>query len=285
MNSHIRPADPHGATAPATVIPPHARENTPRRSEGFNLLDGTNPVARIAALAIFTTPLFISIDLVSATVAVGFTVLFAWLCRTPVKELLYRGIPIFIALPFSGLSMALYGRPEGTSYFRWGWIHVTDNSLVLAAAIMIRILAVAFPAIIFLRHMDPADLGDGLAQVAKLPNRFVIGAVAAFRLGTLFTRDWKALGRSRRSRGLSDDGALVRFSGMFFALLVVALRRGGKLATAMEARGFGAPGQRSFARISRLHGRDWLLMFLAATAAAVSIGVAVATGYFKFLGV
>ena len=267
------------------VIPPHARENKPAPETGFNLLDGTNPVARIAALAIFTTPLFVSIDLVSATVAVGFTVMFAVLCRTPVKELAVRGIPIFIALPFSGISMALYGRPEGASYFHWGWIHVTDNSVTLAAAIMVRIVAVAFPAIIFLRSMDPTDLGDGLAQVTKLPNRFVIGAVAAFRLGTLFTRDWKALGRARRSRGLTDDGALVRFSGMFFGLLVVALRRGGKLATAMEARGFGAPGQRSFARVSKLHSRDWVLMGLAAVCAAVSIVVAVATGYFKFLGV
>ena len=43
---------------------------------------------------------------------------------------------------------------------------------------------------------------------------------------------------------------------MAFVLLVFAVRRGTKLAMAMEARGFGADVPRTWARPSRLHSRD-----------------------------
>ena len=71
---------------------------------------------------------------------------------------------------------------------------------------------------------------------------------------------------SRRARGIGDHGAIRRFATMAFALLVLAIRRGSKLATAMEARGLrlrhpahvGArvPGRRARCRAPRDRRRD-----------------------------
>ena len=89
------------------------------------------------------------------------------------------------------------------------------------------------------------------------------------------------LGLARRARGLGDDGPLGRLRdllGRVFALLVLAVRRATTLATAMEARGFGVTPRRTWARPSRLHARDavvvgyGLVVAVGATAAGVAAG-------------
>ena len=71
---------------------------------------------------------------------------------------------------------------------------------------------------------------------------------------------------------------------MSFSLLVVALRRGTKLATAMEARGFGAPGLRTWGRTSTIGWRDAVVLMIAALISTAAIAVAVYAGTFRFLG-
>jgi energy-coupling factor transport system permease protein len=70
---------------------------------------------------------------------------------------------------------------------------------------------------------------------------------------------------------------------MAFALLVLSIRRGAKLATAMEARGFGAPGERSWARTSTFGGREWALMAVGLAIALVAVVAAVVTGAWNFI--
>lgn len=74
-----------------------------------------------------------------------------------------------------------------------------------------------------------------------------------------------------------------RFAGQAFALFVLAIRRGTKLATAMEARGFGAPGARTWARPSLLRPRDGVLVLIAAVVAAASVIAALAAGAWTFI--
>lgn len=256
-----------------------------RPDKRINLLRGVNPVSRVLGLIIMTTPLLISIDWVSAAVALAATVIFAPLCGIEFSRLVRRAVPIFIAAPISGISMLLYGEPEGKEYFSFLLATVTDNSVQLAIAITLRVLAVGLPVVVLTADIDPTDLGDGLAQVLKLPSRFVIASVAGVRLVSLFIDDWNALTRARRARGLGDHGTLRRIASQVFALLVFALRRGAKLSTAMEARAFGAPIKRSWARESTLSIRDAFVLFTCVVIACAAIIIAVWTGEFRFLGV
>lgn len=248
-------------------------------------LNTVNPVARIVGLFLMTTPLLISIDWVSAAVALAFAVAAAPLSGLSARQLTARAIPLIVAAPISGISMALYGNPEGREYFSFLLAHVTDNSIALAMAIMLRVLAVGFPVIVLTAGIDPTELGNGLAQVLRLPSRFVLASVAGIRLIGLFIDDWQALSRARRARGLGDHGRIRRVLSQVFALLVFALRRGAKLSTAMEARGFGAPGPRTWWHTSRLLARDTAIIVVCALIAAIAIGVSVWVGEFRFLGV
>ena len=85
---------------------------------------------------------------------------------------------------------------------------------------------------------------------------------------------------SRRARGIGDHGAVRRFATMAFALIVLAIRRGSKLATAMEARGFGADTRRSWARPSTVGWRDGVLIAIAAAVAVSAITVSILVGAF-----
>lgn len=247
-----------------------------------------NPLTRIIIMLIITTPLLLSLDWVSATMSLSITILAALLLGVGPKRIFGVLWPLLLIAPVSGASMLLYGAEGGEVYFEFWLMTISDNSIELSIAIMIRILAVASPVILLARNIDPTRLGDALAQILHFPERFVIGSVAGVRMAGLFHDDWVAMHRARRARGLADRGRIAHFFTMAFGLLVLALRRGGKLATAMEARGFGrAPLQgakRTWARPSRLHSADWQALGAAAVCAAIPVVIAVLVGSWRWFG-
>jgi ABC-type cobalt transport system, permease component CbiQ and related transporters len=242
-----------------------------------------NPVAKLAAVLVTSVVLLATIDWVSAAVALVLECTLLLAARLPTATVLRRTLPLLVAAPLAGLTTVLYGQPSGRSYWQWWMIEVSDGSIALGVATALRILAIGVPAIVLFITIDPTDLADGLAQVLRLPARFVIGALAALRLVGLFVEDWRALELARRARGVADGGAVRRILGQTFALLVLSIRRGSKLATAMEARAFGAPVLRTWARRSRFGGADWSVVLLGVVIAGAAVGVSVATGSWNFV--
>jgi energy-coupling factor transport system permease protein len=104
------------------------------------------------------------------------------------------------------------------------------------------------------------------------------------RLVGLLREDWRYLGYARRARGVADHARLRRALGQSFALLVFALRRGTKLATAMEARGFGAYPDRTWARPSTFGAAEYALVAAGVLIATASIAVSVTYGAWSFIG-
>lgn len=242
-----------------------------------------NPVAKLAAALVVTVTLLLSIDPVSAGVTLVCVAALLPAARLPWRMLWLRTWPLLVAAVLAAAATVLYGRPGGHTYVQWGLVHISDGSLALALAILLRVAAIALPAVVLLSTTDPTDLADGLSQLLHLPARFVLGALAGLRLVGLLLTDWRELSLARRARGVADTGRIRRFFGQSFALFVLAIRRGAKLATAMEARGFGAPGPRTWARPSRLHRRDAVLVAVACGVAAASAAAALAAGTWAFV--
>lgn len=254
------------------------RRPRPARATG---IPGVQPVASLIGVLALGVCLVLSLDVVSAAVALALELALLPLLRLPVRTLLLRLAPVLLAVPLTAVSIALYGRPSGREWFDLGFAHVTDGSLTLALATALRVLAVGVPAIALFVRVDPTDLADGLAQVLRLPARFVLGALAAVRMMTLLVDDWRQLAMARRARGLADSGRLRRGATMAFALLVLALRRATTLAVAMESRGFGAPGRRTWARVARFAGPEWAMVAALVGIGVVSIAVAVSVGTWR----
>jgi energy-coupling factor transport system permease protein len=250
---------------------------------GPQLVYRINPVAKLAAAMVISVSLVLSLDWVSATVALACEgILFFWAGLGP-KRFFLRTLPVWIAAPLSGLTILLYGRASGATHLQFLLVHVTDGSIELAAATALRVLAIGLPAVVLFVTIDPTDLADGLAQVVRLPSRFVLGALGGLRLVGLFMQDWRSLELARRARGIADRGRLRRFAGQAFALLVLSIRRGSKLATAMEARGFGSPTVRTWARESTVGRPEVALVLIGVAVSAASVGLSVATGHWNFV--
>jgi energy-coupling factor transport system permease protein len=149
----------------------------------------------------------------------------------------------------------------------------------------LRVFAIALPGIIVFATTDPTDLADALVQNVRAPARFAIGALAAFRLVPLLGEEWQMLSLARRARGI-DAGRnpvakLRLFVSTAFALLVGALRRGGRLAVAMDARGFDAGTPRTYARRQTFGRADAALMAGATLVSAAALTTSVLFGLFR----
>ena len=246
-------------------------------------LDGVNPVTKVVLALVLSLPLLASIDPLSAAVAIGLQLACVPLTGLGARTVLLRLLPVLLLAPVAGVSMLLYAEPGGRVYGSFWYATISDDSIALAIAVGLRVLALALPTILLFGRTDPTDLAGALAQIARLPSRFVLGVLAGTRTLGLFLDDWRSMSLARRARGVGDRGAIRRFFSMSFVLLVFAVRRGSKLAVAMEARGFGAPVTRTWARRSTLSGRDAVALAGGIALVTVALGVAVAAGTFRFV--
>ncbi|MBV1780615.1 ATP-binding cassette domain-containing protein [Paeniglutamicibacter sp. ABSL32-1] len=248
---------------------------------GASFLGRANPLAKLAAVALATIPLVASMDWVSSSLVVLATILALPLAGLSIPRFLARGWPLLLAALFGAWGTALVGNDSGAVLLDLGIFDITEGSLAAGAATGMRAFAVAIPAVLVLFTTDPTDLANALAQKARLPHRFVLGALAGMRLLGLLIEEWTTLGMARRARGVGSRGSVgqrMRANlGQVFGLLVQAIRRASRLAVTMEAKGFGT-NARTWLRTSAYGRRDaaivaaGLLLGAAATWAALALG-------------
>jgi energy-coupling factor transport system permease protein len=225
-----------------------------------------NPVAQLTAMAVVTVVLVTSLDVVTPAVVVA-----AELCLLPAAgltrpgALLRRTWPLLIGAGSVAVVNVLLS---------------ADASPVTGIGLALRVIGLALPGVLLVSATDPVRLADALTIHWHVSTRFAYGALAALRVAPLLVTEFEAIRLARRTRGVEAGGnpvAAVRLlAGAGFGLLVGAVRRGSRLATAMDARGFDAGIPRTNARGSALHRRD--AVFVAATVVVCAAAVAMSVG-------
>jgi energy-coupling factor transport system permease protein len=243
-----------------------------------------NPVAKLIASAVIAICLLITLDPVSAGVALAIELALIPLLRIRPRTFWLRTLPLWIAAPLAALTISLYGKTSGTVYVEFLLARVSEGSLLLALATALRVLAIGLPALVLFVTIDPTELADALAQTLRLPSRFVLGALAATRLIGLAADDRRTVVLARRARGIGDRNAVARIAGTAFSLLVLALRRGSALAIAMEARGFGSGIRRTWARPALFGGREVAFILIGFAIGGAGIAAALLTGSWSPIG-
>jgi energy-coupling factor transport system permease protein len=242
---------------------------TPLRADPRGPLVSANPLAKLGAAAIVMLVLFLSVDPVMPLLLLFAIAVAVRLSGIPSRALLVRSAPLLVAATGAALVNGIFG--------------AGGPSLVAAIATGLRLIAIALAGIVAFVTIDPTDLADALVQHLHAPPRFAVGALAAFRLLPLFATEWETIGLARRARGIDDaDRWLTRVSSFrerTFTLLVAAIRRGVRLALAMDARGFGTQSCRTIARPQPITDRDRVLLLAALliSAGTVVLGIAVGT--------
>jgi len=245
-----------------------------------------NPVAKLAAGSVLLVALFASLDGVTAGV-----VLVALLAVLPFsglsgRDLLSRSWLIGLAAISIGVFNILFAAEQvGPTVVDLGPIRIGAETLANGLGLALRLLGVVLAGLLATATTQPTELADSLVQQLRVSPRFAVGALAAFRLLPLLSQEWQTLAMARRARGVEAGRspiAVVRlFAGQMLALLVGAIRRGTRMAQAMEARGFGAMTCRTAARVHVVRPADWAWIGGAVLLAAVAIGVSVALGTWR----
>ncbi|GGQ80014.1 energy-coupling factor transporter transmembrane component T family protein [Couchioplanes azureus] len=244
-----------------------------------------NPVAKLGAALLFSLPLIATLDPLTPALAVAVELALLPFFGVRLRVLARRAWPLTLAAGGVLVTMVLFAAERtGTLLVALGPFDVTTGVVSTALALVLRIFAVALPGVVVFATTDPTDLADALVQNAKAPARFAIGALAAFRLIPLLAQEWQMLSLARRARGI-DAGRnplahLRIFGSTAFALLVGALRRGVRLATAMDARGFDSRTPRTHARRQHFGPADAALLAGAAVLSAAALTTSVLTGFF-----
>ncbi|QRZ61295.1 energy-coupling factor transporter transmembrane protein EcfT [Rothia sp. ZJ932] len=255
------------------------------KEEARTVYGRLNAGIKLLVASLVTVLLVATVDAVTGTVALALEMVALAAGGFKPVRLLLRFWPILLATLLSGWATAIMADKTGDVLLEFAYITVTTDSAEAGLGMMMRGLAMAMPALMFITTTDPTDLADSLAQTYKLPARFVLAALAALRLVGIMFAEWRTLSAARRARGAGGRGpvnAVRNAAGQVFVLLVQAIRRGTRLATTMEARGFGA-GQRTWARVPQHSGKDAVFAVLWVAIPLIAYAVSASIGTLKFL--
>jgi energy-coupling factor transporter ATP-binding protein EcfA2/energy-coupling factor transporter transmembrane protein EcfT len=161
----------------------------------------------------------------------------------------------------------------------WSSWLLGGHELATGVTAGLRILVLVVPGALLTAHLDPSRLGDDLAQRLRLPARPVVATVAALQRVEDLDRVWADAAWARRVRGLgpgvSPVARLREAAALTFALLVQSIRQAGRMAIAMDARGFAGAHRRTWAEPSRWHLSDTVLVVVGAAVAVLPAVLAV----------
>jgi energy-coupling factor transport system permease protein len=231
-------------------------------------LSRINPVAQLTAIVVVTLALLTTLDLVTPALVVA-----AELCLLPAagmtspRTIWLRTWPLLLGAVSVGVVNVL----------------LADSASPLAgAALALRVVGLALPGVLLVASTDPVRLADALTIHWRVSPRFAYGALAALRLAPLLAAEFESARLARRTRGVDAGRNPVAharlFAGTTFTLLVGALRRGSRLAAAMDARGFDSGVPRTNARGSVLRRQDVVFVVGTVVVCAAAIAVSVTTG-------
>jgi len=217
---------------------------------GASPLGRANPLATLAVaiawlLALATTtdlrpPLLVATVAIAAALTLG---------RVPPADLARGLAPLWLAALSVGFFNAVLSPanadPTATVVLALGPLHITEPALEAGLALGLRVAAIVAIGVGWGRVTDPTHLTDALVQQGRLPERFAYGALAALQAIPWIAEDLVALREARRMRGLRASWHPRVLVGM----LVLAIRRADRLAVAMDARGFAAPGRTRYREV------------------------------------
>ncbi|MBO7405631.1 MAG: energy-coupling factor transporter transmembrane protein EcfT [Clostridia bacterium] len=122
------------------------------------------------------------------------------------------------------------------------WI-VTDEGLLTAAAVVLRLLVVCLPLALVLTVTQVSDIANALVQVLHLPYAYAFTLTTAIRFIPQFMEEMSGIMEAQTARGVEFDSRnFFKKLGMLLPLcaplLISSIRRTGATATAAEVRGF-----------------------------------------------
>ena len=241
-----------------------------------------NPTVKLALLLVVSLAVMFVFDPLTPTV-LYLVALVAVACsaRMRLRSLLVAQLP-FVAFALGVLAVNALTRP-GTVLWQAGVLRVTEEGLSVGAALAARTLLTGVLAIGFLVSTDAVALMTSLRDNARLSARVTYALLAGYRMLQEMPREWSTIRDAHAVRAPHHEGSRPargprHLAGVAFTLLVVSVRKGERMAQALESRGLGLQPRTTWHPV-RVCRADWfllaavLLVLGAVIAASAALGV------------
>lgn len=165
------------------------------------------------------------------------------------------------------LMWTLFNRGTGPVLFQWWFIQVSLANLAEAAAMALRLGALAFCIFCWLFSTDQETLVRGLVALG-LPFTWGLTLAIALRYLPTMANAFRMISDAQQARALdlTQGGPLKRaraYIPITIAMLISALRTAQNLAHALETRALGASPRRTALHPIQMAAVDWVLIALA----------------------
>lgn len=153
-----------------------------------------------------------------------------------------------------------------TPLLSWGFLQVSQESLLYGIAMGLRLATFVSISLIFLSTTRNEDLTNGLIRMG-IPYPIAFALSTALRLVPTFAGAGATIIQAQVSRGLDlESGSIFSRIGKFIPqavpLFIYAIRHTNLLAMALESKGFSPESKRTFYYESRMTRRDYLALAL-----------------------
>lgn len=249
-------------------------------------LASLNPVVKLLVSLLF---------MIAATLVFDARVLLIWIAMATAGLLLggrlsppriLRALLPFILFGFGYLwATIVFPRVapgEVATIWHLGSFRLYSSQFRFGLTMALRALCFGVYSLLFVATTSPTDFTLSLMRQLRLSPRVAFSVLAAYRFLPLMERELTTIRAAHKLRGLGTSKGILglverarRYTVPLFASIV---RKAGRVAMAMEARGLGAQ-KRSFYREMRIRGRDALYAILALVVVVLTMIFASSLGW------
>lgn len=205
-----------------------------------------DPRTKILGLIVFIIIIFLINSSGAYITAIVFTLFTMLISKVPVKMYLKSIKPLWFIVIFTAvLNMFL---TSGTYVFKWGNIGITEEGIILAVKMALRLIMLLCSSAVLTYTTSPIELTDGIEKLLSpfskigIPSHelAMMMSIAIRFIPTLIEETEKIM-KAQQARGASfDTGSLFQRAKslipMLIPLFISAFRRADDLAVAMESR-------------------------------------------------
>ena len=251
-----------------------------RRGDSF--LHRLNPLSKLAINLLYVVLLSMIVDPVTPGLfAIVALIAMRALGGVSLKTVGYIFVPLLVVSFGTFWSTSFFfdasALDESHLALRVGPVLLTYEALDYGLTITLRLIAIFMSSMMFVLTTDPTEFIQSLIQQLRVSFRFGYGILAAYRFVPMLQNELANIRAAHKVRGFDESrGIGSRISGLrsyTVPLLAITLRKAGRVALAMDSRGFATGSYRTYYHQTAFGQMDYIFIvgavLLASTALAV----------------
>ena len=250
--------------------------------QGETFLHRLNPLSKLAINLLYVVLLSMIVDPITPAVfAIAALIALRTLGGVPFKTIGYIFIPLLVVSFGTFWSTSLFydasALSESHVALQVGPLVLTYEALGYGLTITLRLIAIFISSMMFVLTTDPTEFIQSLVQQLRVSFRFGYGILAAYRFVPMLQYELANIRAAHKVRGFDESkGFAARINALrsyTVPLLAITLRKAGRVALAMDSRGFAAGPDRTYYHQTAFGQRDYVFIAGAVVLAGLALAV------------